>query len=26
VVVKSFTDAKMYNQYIYGKVEAIFVD
>ena len=26
VVVKSFTDAKMHNQYIYGKVEAIFVD
>ena len=26
IVVKSFTDAKMYNQYIYGKVEAIFVD
>ena len=26
VIVKSFTDAKMYNQYIYGKVEAIFVD
>jgi len=26
VVVKSFSDAKMHNQYIYGKVEAIFVD
>ncbi len=26
VIVKSFTDAKMYNQYIYGKIEAIFVD
>lgn len=26
IIVKSFTDAKMYNQYIYGKVEAIFVD
>jgi len=26
IIVKSFTDANMYNQHIYGKVEAIFVD
>jgi len=26
VVISSFTDARLYDDYVYGKVEAIFVD